>query len=167
MRVVRWSIAVLVAASAASCARATVERPPAGSAAAQHAEATGRVVEVGADPVTWLALEPVAGGAQTRLGGPATAAMRAVLGAIVWVSGSRSANGFTVDVFEVRRIGDRDVDDGVVIVSEQGVQLRMHSGTLRDIPNATPALRAAAGARVWVSRPVEGVAPSYGVIAHP
>jgi hypothetical protein len=40
----------------------------------------------------------------------------------------------------------------------------MVAGREREIPSAPPALRSLAGARIWVSRPDGGVAPSYGVI---
>jgi hypothetical protein len=43
----------------------------------------------------------------------------------------------------------------------------MQSGAQRDVPYAPPALRELAGARIWVSRPVAGVAPSYGVVTPP
>lgn len=169
----RVPVAVIAAVALSSCGRAKVERQPPAAIAAIAAiaatepgvEATGRVVEVGSDPATWLALEPVGGGAQTRLGGPAVTLLRAVNGAVVWVSGTRNGNELRVDAFEVRRIGDQDVDDGVVVATANGVELRMRSGTSRPVPNATPALKAAAGARVWISRPVAGVTPSYGVIA--
>ncbi|MEK7403286.1 MAG: hypothetical protein AABZ80_13095, partial [Gemmatimonadota bacterium] len=114
----RAALVVLASLTLASCARTRAEQQSAGgaaSAAPQAVEATGRVVEVGSDPTTWLALEPIGGGAQTRLGGPGAAALRAVNGAIVWVSGSRAGDEISVAVFEVRRIGDQDVDDGIVV----------------------------------------------------
>ncbi len=164
----RTGLMVIGALVIASCSRGA--RQPAGTTPATTAapvvEATGRVVEVGADPATWLALEPIGGGAQTRLSGPGAALLRSVNGAVVWVSGQRAAdNDIRVDVFEVRRIGDRDVDDGIVVATANGVELRSRSGATRPVPNATPALRDIAGARVWLSRPVAGVTPSYGVIA--
>jgi hypothetical protein len=159
-------IALLVAV--ASCARARDERQPPAVAASAIAsgmdEATGRVVEVGSDPTTWLALE-VPGGTQTRLVGPGATMLRAVDGATVWVRGTRTASEFSVETFEIRRIGDQDVDDGIIVATAAGVELRMRSGTTRAVPLATPALREIAGARVWISRPVAGVTPSYGVIA--
>ena len=164
----RAALVVLASLTLASCARTRAEQQSAGgtaSAAPQTVEATGRVVEVGSYPTTWLALEPIGGGAQTRLGGPGAAALRAVNGAIVWVSGSRAGDEISVAVFEVRRIGDQDVDDGIVVAAASGVELRMRNGVTRPVPLATPALRGIAGARVWISRPVAGVTPSYGVIA--
>ncbi len=57
------------------------------------------------------------------------------------------------------------MDDGIVVAAASGVELRMRNGVTRPVPLATPALRGIAGARVWISRPVAGVTPSYGVIA--
>ena len=163
----RVALAGLASLMVTSCVRVRVVHTPAvaQAPAAETIEAMGRVVEVGSDPTTWLALEPVTGGAQTRLGGPGATALRAVNGATVWVSGSRTANEIRVEVFEVRRIGNQDVDDGIVVATPTGVELRMRSGATRPVPNATPTLRDIAGARVWISRPVAGVTPSYGVLA--
>lgn len=163
----RSALAVLASLTLASCIRVRVEHAPTATAApvVLTAEAVGRVVEVGSDPTTWMALEPVGGGAQTRLDGPGAAALRAVNGATVWVRGAGSPSAITVEVFEVRRIGDQEVDDGVVVATSGGVELRMRSGATRSVPNATPALREMAGARIWISRPVAGVTPSYGVIS--
>lgn len=155
----------MLAAVLASCGRAKLERPAATTPAVATAESLGRVVEVGSDPTTWLALEPLAGGVQIRLAGPALTQLRAVNGAVVWVSGMQVGAELRVDAFEVRRIGDRDVDDGIVVASAHGVELRMRDGATRPVPDATPELRTIAGARVWISRPVPGVTPSYGVIA--
>ena len=123
----------------------------------------GRVVVVGPDPVSWVAIT-VAGGAQVRLNGAAAELMRSVSGADVWVGGAQVAGGFRADAFEVRAVNDQPVDDGIVVVTPSGVAIRMRSGAQRDVPYAPPALRDMAGARIWVSRPVAGVAPSYGVI---
>ncbi len=164
MRTALIVLSMLLVTSCARGGRPAADTTPA-ALATQAVEVVGRVVEVGSDPATWLVLEPISGGAQTRLGGPGAALLRAVNGAVVWVSGSRMATELRVDVFEVRRIGDQDVDDGMIVATPSGVELRMRSGATRGVPNATPALRDIAGARVWISRPVSGVTPSYGVIA--
>lgn len=164
MRTALIGLGTLLVASCVRGGRPAADTAPAVSAT-QAVEVIGRVVEVGSDPATWLVLEPFGGGAQTRLGGPGASLLRAVNGAVVWVSGPRMANELRVDVFEVRRIGDQDVDDGMIVATPSGVELRMRSGATRAVPNATPALRDIAGARVWISRPVPGVTPSYGVIA--
>jgi len=128
--------------------------------------AVGRVAQVGPDPASWTALT-LSTGAQLRLSGDATATLGAVSGATVWVSGARDANGFRVNAFEVRAANDQPVDDGIVVVTPTAVVIRLRSGRQRDVPNAPPALRDMPGARIWVSRPVVGAAPSYGVIQRP
>ncbi len=128
--------------------------------------AVGRVVEVGPDPVSWMALT-LSSGAQLRLSGPVAQVLRAVSGATVWITGAREPNAFRVDAFEVRAVNDQPVDDGVVMVTPTAVAIRIRSGVQRDVPDAPPALREMAGARIWISRPVVGVAPSYGLIKAP
>lgn len=99
-----------------------------------------------------------------RLAGEATAGLRNVAGAEVWLSGTRRSDDFRVADFEVRRVNNQPVDDGVVIVGEGSVAIRMRSGIQRSVPHAPPALREMAGARVWISRPVADRAPSFGLI---
>ena len=139
--------------------------PPAGSAAITAPTGdviVGRVDEHGFDPATFLAITP-AGGAQTRISGTQLGALGAVKGAEVWARGKREANGFRVDTFEVRRANDQAVADGIVSVSGSTVTVRTSSGTLT-YPDAPTALRAAAGSRVWITPPIKGQAPSFGVI---
>lgn len=125
----------------------------------------GQVSEMGADPTTWLAIVP-RGGRAVRLAGRAEP-LRNVTGAEVWVSGrhERGENVFRVDVFEVRRVNGRQVDDGVVMVQGDDVRIRTRSGTTRTVPNAPPTMRGMPGARVWVTHPEPGRAPSFGVVA--
>jgi hypothetical protein len=134
----------------------TVANPPKGDAI------VGMVGEHGADPITFIAITP-AGGPQTRVSGGQLEQLRAVKGAEVWASGRKDASGFRVDTFVVRRANNQDVADGIVSVSGTTVIVRTASGTVR-YPDAPTALRAAAGARVWITPPVAGQAPSFGVI---
>ncbi len=122
----------------------------------------GKVGEHGFDPVTFLAITP-AGGAQTRVSGANLAALRAAKGAEVWARGEMVRSEFRVDTFEVRRANDQAVADGVVSVSGSTVTVRTSAGTLT-YPDAPTALRAAAGSRVWITPPIKGQAPSFGVI---
>jgi hypothetical protein len=124
----------------------------------------GRVSEVGADPATWLSLQPSGGAAAVKLTGSVDA-LRSIGGAEVWVSGARQSDGFRVDAFEVRRVNGQLVDDGVVVVEPDRVDIRMRTGARRAVPNAPTAMRGMAGARIWVTRPAANRAPSYGVIA--
>ena len=67
-------------------------------------------------------------------------------------------------MFEVRKANDVAVDDGTVSVEQGKVYLTTRSGTKREIPYAPPALAAAAGSRVWVTRPNGNQSPTWGVI---
>jgi hypothetical protein len=83
-------------------------------------EITGKVLEVGSDPTTWLALQPNGGTAQVRLTGSKSTPLRAIPGAIVWITGYQGTGGFTVVRFEVRKVGEQDVDDGIVVAAQHG-----------------------------------------------
>ena len=123
---------------------------------------TGRVDEHGADPLTFIAITPT-GGRQTRIAGGQLSLLSAVKGAEVWARGKREANGFRVDTFEVQRANNQAVADGIVSVSGTTVKVRTSSGTLT-YPDAPSPLRDAAGSRVWITPPIKGQAPSFGVI---
>ena len=125
----------------------------------------GRVHEVGADPATWLTIRPAAGRA-VRLGGD-VASMRSIIGAEVWASGVRTADGFDVQSFEVRRVDGASVVDGLLVVAGERVWVRARSGALHDIPDAPAGLRDLAGARVWVALSARNQAPSFGAITPP
>jgi hypothetical protein len=123
----------------------------------------GRVVSVGPDPVSWLAVT-APGGTQTKLEGPLAAEMRGTVGSYIWAEGNHTQTGFVPTAYEVRRVNDKVVDDGIVLVSGTTVSIRKRDGTTREVPNAPSSLRESAGARIWVSKPEQGVAPSWGVI---
>ncbi|MEX2179802.1 MAG: hypothetical protein WD801_13890 [Gemmatimonadaceae bacterium] len=164
-------LALAAAGTAAACVPARQNGDTLGGATqspvGQSADTlVGVVARVGSDPVSWMAITPPDGG-QLRLSGTASAALGAVAGAHVWVTGARESSGFRVDAFEVRRVNGQPVDDGVVVVTSSDVAIRTRSGMQRTIPNAPPSMRELAGARVWVSQPVGGVAPSYGLISRP
>jgi hypothetical protein len=158
----------------AACGRASHEAAAAADAAAAAETATpvastgratleGRVVRVGPDPVTWLALV-LPDRSQRRLIGAAADPLCSVLGATVTVDGVHEAGGIRLESFRVVEVDRQPVDDGTIVATTGGAALRLPSGATRDIPNAPDNLRAAAGARAWVSHPVAGVAPSFGVI---
>lgn len=123
----------------------------------------GRVAEHGADPITFIAITP-AGGVQTRISGGQLGMLAAVKGAEVWAGGRKDGAAFIVDTFEVRRANDRAVEDGVVSVSGTTVKVRTARGASITYPDAPAALRSAAGARIWITPPVAGQAPSFGII---
>ena len=123
----------------------------------------GRLAMVGPDPMSYLAIV-ASEGRQTRIEGPLEPQMRGAAGTHVWAEGKRSATGFVPRAFEVRRADEQIVDDGIVVVSGGAVRIRMRSGAIREVPNPPTAMREMAGARIWVTKPVAGQAPTYGVI---
>lgn len=164
---------VLLAAAGAACSQGRVESAKAGAGGSEAVVArvradtvSGTVTEVGADPATWLSLRPLTGGQALRLEGRADA-LRSVTGAEVLLQGARQGAAFRVDSFTVRRVNGHPVDDGVLVVTADRVMLRMAPGVEREVPDAPTAMRARAGARVWVTHPVRGTSPSYGVIVQP
>jgi hypothetical protein len=127
------------------------------------ASVEGRLAMVGPDPMSYLAII-APGNRQTRIEGPLEPEMRGSAGTYIWAEGKRSATGFVPRVFEVRRAAEQVVDDGIVVVSGGAVSIRMRSGAIREVPNPPTAMREMAGARIWVTKPVAGQAPTYGVI---
>ena len=150
-------------AAAAIVACAPMQTGTTARTVAPSSELVGKVLEVGADPATWLVIQPD-GGPQLRIGGPSLPSLRNTLGATAWVRGAMVGAEFRVDVFEIRRVGEQAVDDGYLSATGDALTLMKRNGASVAVPNATPALRALAGSRVWISRPVPGVTPSYGVI---
>ena len=156
-----------VGASASAVRPASVSADTATPAAARTSartgdEIVGRIAEQGADRGTYLAIIP-ASGALVRISGRQIAAIGKVLGADVWAHGRQDADGFVVDTFEVRRVNDRPAEDGIVSVAGTTVTVRTARTTLT-YPDAPTALRDAAGARVWITPPVAGQSPSFGII---
>ena len=137
-------------------ATASAPRPSAG-----RDSLIGRISEAGADPATWISLRPASGRA-VRLAGNVTP-LKNLTGAVVWVSGSSKADGFDVDLFEVRQADGIPVYDGVVVV-DGDVRVRTRTGELHSIAHAPRSLRALAGARVGVTRTGANQAPNFGVI---
>ena len=123
----------------------------------------GTVAIVGADPATWVALR-TASGVQVRVSGPAEPLLRTLSGAEVIASGGPEDGGIRAHSFTVLRVDGRAVHDGVVLLRDGVVFVRTSDGE-REVPNAPRQLRQIAGARVWVTHAVAGVAPSFGVIA--
>lgn len=140
--------------------------PAPGKSGERTDSALGRVVVVGPDPVSWVALAEY-GGTQLRLGGDAAGPLRGIAGVEVVVRGARGDREFRVDRFTVRRANGEPVDDGVIVVRGDTVILALESGREREVRDAPPALRERAGWRVWVTPTVAGVTPTYGLIAHP
>lgn len=139
-------------------------QPPEQTTTAAPDTLVGIVSEVGSVPATWVSLRPADGSQSVKLLGDAGAPLASMTGAEVMVEGTRSASGFEVQRFIVRRIDSKPVDDGIVARQngEWGIQLT--GGGWRAVPSPTPQLTALEGRRVWISRPPPNTAPSFGVI---
>lgn len=163
----RPSALALLAIGQLALACTAVQTPEEAGPAAPADTLLGIVSEVGSVPATWISLRPSDGSPSVTLLGPAAAPLSSLTGAEVWVEGVRSANGFDVARFVVRRINDQPVDDGIVARQngEWGIQLT--GGGWRAVSYPAPSFTALAGRRVWISRPPPNTAPSFGVIQEP
>lgn len=162
------ALTALMAATLAACGRNHREQPAPAvgstSTAAVSDSLVGIVTEVGSDPATWLSLTPADGSRARRLTGDSSRALRSVSGAVVWVRGERRDGEFLVQAFEVRSVNGEPVDDGIVRLAGTGFEIVMRSGERREVSSY---LERSVGLRVWISRPIIGRAPSYGVIRAP
>jgi hypothetical protein len=162
-------VAATQGATTATTATTVAKSPPTaqkttGTASSRAPDTlVGRIVVVGMDPTTYTALA-LSNGTQVRLNGMDAQAIGSITGAQAWVSGKRVASGLDLEEFEIRRVNDQLVDDGIVVVRPNAVSIRTRSGRVRDIPDAPHELHSLNGARIWITRPVTGVAPSFGVI---
>ena len=160
----RSTVLAVLAVVIACAPKPKPSEDPGPPASASTDTAFGRVESIGADPDTWLALVQPGVGVQLRLDGAIAPELGAVTGAEVWLRGTRHTGGFRVDSYQVRRVNGQPVDDGTVVVAATTVHVQTAPGVARLVPNAPPSLRELHGARIWITRPVEGVAPSYGLI---
>lgn len=157
-------VLALLAVGPLALACTAVQTPEEAGPAAPADTLVGIVSEVGSVPATWISLRPSDGSQSVPLLGDGAAPLSRMTGAEVWVEGARSASGFQVARFVIRRINSQLVDDGIVARQngEWGIQLT--GGGWRAVSNPSPGLTALAGKRVWISRPPPNTAPSFGVI---
>lgn len=157
---------VLAACAPAACAPAASTTRDGGVQPMAGDTLRGTVAIVGSDPATFLTLRPADGGPSINLSGEAAEPLRSVDGADVRVAGSAAPDGFVVQRFIVRRVNGEDVHDGVVVTAGGGLAVRTETGLI-DVPDAGPGLRRLLGARIWITSPLPGRAPSYGEIRSP
>ncbi len=97
---------------------------------------------------------------------PDSAALMRLGGVEVAVRGTSEQRGFRVSGFTAVSVSGAPVVDGVLHVDGASVALETRSGKLA-LGNPPDALRRLAGARVWVSGPIDKGPNSYGVIVPP
>lgn len=122
----------------------------------------GTIAVVGADPMTRVILRT--DDQRVTLRGSATDRLRRVTGLVVRVTGRRDGAAMTVTSFRVREAEGLPAADGILEVDGDTAVLVTPDGErLRYSPVPT-ALRARAGARVWIAGPVGGEPQAWGVI---
>jgi len=84
-------------------------------------------------------------------------------GVTVEARGAVSDRGMQVTSFTALNVAGAPVVDGVVRVDGTAVSLETAKGSVR-LGNPPDVLRRMAGARIWVSGPIETGPNSYGVI---
>jgi hypothetical protein len=119
-----------------------------------------RLVGVDADPQVTLAFDD--GRASVALVGAST--LRRVDGLRVVVIGSRRGTQLVVGRFTVVAANGLPATDGVLTADGDALTLVTSDGMRHQLVNPSPALRAAAGHRVWVSGPLDRAAVAYGII---
>lgn len=167
-------VAVRTPAKAPAKAPATAPSPnkPSPSATAAGATAAGatrsdtlrgKPAVVGSAPFTQVALRPAAGGSVT-ITGPLAREIGRASGADVWVRGTRTERGFEATDYRVRTVDGASALDGVLVVDGESVYLRLADGSRRALRSAPAALRAEAGARVWVTGGLDQPVAAFGVL---
>lgn len=123
----------------------------------------GKPAVVGSAPFTQVALRPASGGSVT-ITGPLAKEIGRASGADVWVRGTRSDRGFEAAEYRVRTVDGVPALDGVLVVDGERTHLRLADGTRRSLRSAPAALRAEAGARVWVTGGVDQPVAAFGIL---
>lgn len=150
------------AADSADSAGGDSLRPAPAEAPAAADTLRGIVVEVGSVPVTSIVIRPQGERPVTITGTLEPEIARAV-GAEVWASGRRTAEGMEVERYAVRSVDGQGAIDGT-LVAEGGALFIETSAGRRRIARPPQALRGMTGARVWLVGEPEGSITSYGVL---
>jgi hypothetical protein len=148
-----------------ACARGV---PAAGAATAPAADTLRGTVEVvGSEPGTSVALLMDGGMRAVTLDGERPLLDR-LAGLEVAVRGSLVRAGvFRVERIAVRASGGVAAVDGVLARAGAGWVLATEDGRRLPVPHLPEALRAKAGARVWLAGPLDRPPDSSGVIREP
>lgn len=156
--------ALALALAGVACAAGTGGDPaPAGDPAPDTLR--GTVMVVGADPVTRVVLRTAAG--RVGLEGEAADRLRRVNGLGVRVDGRVDGATMIVTGFRVREADGLPAADGVLEVDGDTAVLVTATGERLRYAPVPSALRARAGARVWIAGEVGGAPQAWGVITGP
>lgn len=125
--------------------------------------ARGIVLVVGAEPLSWVALQTPEG--QLSLSGELAESLRHAAGVEVWISGARADDGVVrVDAYRIRAVDGVTAVDGVLEVDGDDAVLLTASGERVRYAPAPAGLRALEGRRVWISGPAGGEPVSWGAL---
>lgn len=142
---------------------ATTPSTPARQGAMSNDTLRGKPAVVGSMPFTQVVLRPAAGGAVT-ITGPLAREIGRASGADVWVRGTRNERGFEASDYRVRTVDGVAALDGVLVVDGENTYLRLADGSRRALRAAPAALRAEAGARVWVTGGLDQPVAAFGIL---
>lgn len=155
----RLAIAALIGAFAGGCHRSAAGDNPA-AASTDSLQGTVRITGVDALPRVTLAFDDGTPSV-TLVGAPS---LRQVAGLRVSVVGARAGSQMTVSRFTVVAANGVPATDGVLSIDGTALILTTADGRRHTLVSPSPALRAAAGHRVWVSGPLTAPPVAYGVI---
>lgn len=149
--------------AAAPSKPSTAPSTPAREGTASSDTLRGKPAVVGSMPFTQVVLRPAAGGAVT-ITGPLAKEIGRASGADLWVRGARDARGFEASEYRVRTVDGVAALDGVLVVEGENTYLRLADGSRRALRAAPAALRAEAGARVWVTGGLDQPVAAFGIL---
>ena len=156
MRIRVWPLVALVAA----CHRAVVVGSP------TLTSLEGVVMVTGSSFDTRFELQHDNRVTRLLASGSDSAALVRLSGVTVAARGAVSDRGMQVTSFTALNVAGAPVVDGVVRVNGTAVSLETANGNVK-LGNPPDVLRRMAGARIWVSGPIDTGPNSYGVIVPP
>lgn len=130
----------------------------------------GGMLHLASSPSDHLLMTGADGGQLVLVG--ATGELENLDNAELEVTGTRNADTLIVNDFLVKRVGGVDVMDGVLTIlyddelqtNLAGYGIILTGGSQIPLRNPPQALLAFVGARIWITKPVEGELTAFGVI---
>lgn len=103
-------------------------------------------------------------GSSVEITGPLAAEIGRAAGVELWVRGRRAGRGLEATEYRVRRVDGRPALDGVLVADGDRLYLRLADGTRRLIASPPDALKAEAGARVWITGGIDQPVAAFGIL---